>query len=95
MKVSRKKRDSITWHAGRSDGAQPITRGRAGHDATGLREPDKSGQTTGAYFCITRTLGAQLPETADEPMPGEANADYDEEMTGGEMDLSYLTFGGE
>ena len=47
------------------------------------------------YFCITRTLGAQLPETADEPMPGEANADYDEEMTGGEMDLSYLTFGGE
>ena len=48
VKVSRKKRDSITWHAGRSDGAQPITRGRAGHDATGLREPDKSGQTTGA-----------------------------------------------
>ena len=46
--VSRKKRDSITWHAGRSDGAQLITRERASHDATGLREPDESGQTTGA-----------------------------------------------
>ena len=47
------------------------------------------------YFCITRTLGAQLPEAAEDPMPGEANEDYDEEMTGGEMDMSYLSYGGE
>ena len=47
------------------------------------------------YLCITRTLGAQLPEQTEERLPGEANEDYDEEMTGGEMDTSYLSYGGE
>ena len=28
-------------------------------------------------------------------LPGEVNEDYDEEMTGGEMDTSYLSYGGE
>lgn len=47
------------------------------------------------YFCITRTLGAQLAETQDDELELERVNDYDEEMTGGDMDASYLTYGGE
>lgn len=47
------------------------------------------------YFCITRTLGAERPEEEpeDRTLDGGA-ADYDQEMTGGDMDDSYLNFGG-
>lgn len=43
------------------------------------------------YFCITRTLGAERPELPPEDR--EAGEDYDEQMTGGEVSESYLTFG--
>lgn len=47
------------------------------------------------YFAITRTLGAEPPEEPEElDGPGEQETDYDEEMTGGDMDESYLSFGG-
>ena len=47
------------------------------------------------YFAITRTLGAELPpEPEDDILLSGGAADYDEEMTGGDMDDSYLNFGG-
>jgi hypothetical protein len=47
------------------------------------------------YFAVTRTLNAErvyTPTPEDyEPMQ---LTDYDEEMTGGDMDENYLTYGG-
>lgn len=46
------------------------------------------------YFCITRTLGAEsFSKTEDDDLDRRAN-DYDEEMTGGEMDDGYMAYGG-
>ena len=45
------------------------------------------------YFCITRTLHAELAQPVrvyDE----EEEEDYDDAMTGGEMSDSYLSYGG-
>ena len=48
------------------------------------------------YFCITRTLGAIRPEIVDiDDYESDSISDYDEEMTGGDMSDSYLTYGGE
>lgn len=48
------------------------------------------------YFCVTRTLGAELPEPQQSADPEDDDAvDYDQEMTGGEMTDDYLTYGGE
>ncbi len=45
------------------------------------------------YFCITRTLRAELPEIVEvDPLDGPGE-DYDEGMTGGEMTESYLAYG--
>lgn len=46
------------------------------------------------YFCITRTLGAEsFSKTEDDDIDRRAN-DYNEEMTGGEMDDGYMAYGG-
>ena len=47
------------------------------------------------YFCITRTLGAERFVEQEDELLAERGTDYDEEMTGGDMDASYLTYGGE
>ena len=47
------------------------------------------------YFCITRTLGAERFIEQEDELLAERSTDYDEEMTGGDMDASYLTYGGE
>ena len=49
------------------------------------------------YFAVTRLLGAELPVKQDAPDPlfDEAETDYDEEMTGGEMTEDYMAYGGE
>ena len=47
------------------------------------------------YFCITRTLGAERFIEQEDELLAERGTDYDEEMTGGDMDASYLTYGGE
>ena len=46
------------------------------------------------YFAITRTLQPEMakPVVADDDF--ETMEDYDEAMTGGEMDNSYLFYGG-
>jgi len=46
------------------------------------------------YFCITRTLGAEPYSAPEEDEDGQFQ-DYDEAMTGGAMDESYLAYGGE
>ena len=46
------------------------------------------------YFCITRTLGAELMLQNDDDFEDEI-ADYDDSMTGGEMNDDYLSYGGE
>lgn len=46
------------------------------------------------YFCITRTLGAEVEQAADEDEDELGVMDYDDEMTGGDMSQSYLTYGG-
>lgn len=46
------------------------------------------------YFAITRTLGAELMEPRDD-YDDEGFADYDDEMTGGEMNDDYLSYGGD
>lgn len=45
------------------------------------------------YFAVTRTLGAEMPEQPIE-RDEDAAVDYDEAMTGGDMDDSYLAYGG-
>ena len=47
------------------------------------------------YFCITRTLGAERFIEQEDELLAERGTDYDEEMTGGDVDASYLTYGGE
>ena len=47
------------------------------------------------YFCITRTLGAERFIEREDELLAERGTDYDEEMTGGDVDASYLTYGGE
>lgn len=46
------------------------------------------------YFAITRTLGAEREEPVYDD-DDDGIHDYDDEMTGGEMDSSYLSYGGE
>lgn len=43
------------------------------------------------YFCAAHTLAAQRP--GEEGWPGAGEADYDQAMTGTEMDESYLRYG--
>lgn len=46
------------------------------------------------YFCVTRTLGAELPEQPqEEDLISGGAADYDDVMTGGDMDPGYLCYG--
>lgn len=47
------------------------------------------------YFCITRTLGAELQAAEEDDDDLDGVLDYDDEMTGGDMDASYLTYGGD
>ena len=46
------------------------------------------------YFAVTRVMGAQKMETQEPEELGDSGTDYDEEMTGGECDASYLNYGG-
>ena len=46
------------------------------------------------YFCITRTLGAELMLTRDD-YDDNSITDYDDEMTGGNVSADYLAYGGE
>ena len=46
------------------------------------------------YFAVTRLLGAERPELPEPPEPGQERlADYDAEMTGGDVDEGYLHYG--
>ena len=45
------------------------------------------------YFSVTRTLGAERVEAAEEPEFDNAAVDYDEEMTGGDMTDDYMAYG--
>ena len=47
------------------------------------------------YYAVTRTLGAELPQAADVDDIEDDITDYDEAMTGGDMDDGYLDYGGE
>ena len=47
------------------------------------------------YFCITRTLGAEMMDAREDDFEEDGGTDYDEEMTGGDMDASYLCYGGD
>lgn len=46
------------------------------------------------YFCITRTLGAEVAAGHDDEEDEPEGTDYDDEMTGGDMSQSYLAYGG-
>lgn len=46
------------------------------------------------YFCVTRTLGAERVFAKDD-YDDEPVMDYDDQMTGGDVDRSYLTYGGD
>ena len=46
------------------------------------------------YFCITRTLGAEQAAGRGEDEGERDGADYDDEMTGGDMSEGYLSYGG-
>ena len=46
------------------------------------------------YFCITRTLGAELVLRRDDDYDTSIT-DYDDEMTGGDVSADYLAYGGE
>lgn len=46
------------------------------------------------YFCITRTLGAERAEPMLDDFDDRDLVDYDDDMTGGDMDQSYLCYGG-
>lgn len=46
------------------------------------------------YFCVMRTLGAQAPEEPPE-QDYRSGTDYDEAMTGGEIDDGYMAYGGD
>lgn len=46
------------------------------------------------YFCITRTLGAQMETQEVTDDFDRTYTDYDEEMTGGDLDGGYLAYGG-
>lgn len=46
------------------------------------------------YFCVTRTLGAEPPKLPAEEDFEMQGTNYDEAMTGGDTDASYLTYGG-
>ena len=47
------------------------------------------------YYCVTRTLGAEHEVFAVVDDEDIVIVDYDDEMTGGAMDSSYLNYGGE
>ena len=47
------------------------------------------------YFCVTRTMGAERDEPQNEDDIDEKMTDYDDIMTGGEMEDSYLAYGGD
>lgn len=46
------------------------------------------------YFCVTRTLKAETMGGKAEDDLEDRGADYDEEMTGGDVDEGYLAYGG-
>lgn len=46
------------------------------------------------YFCITRTLNAEVAQTTTHYDDDDFEEDYDDAMTGGEMNDSYMTYGG-
>lgn len=46
------------------------------------------------YYAVTRTLGAELAQAVEPDDVAETTMDYDEAMTGGDMDSGYLTYGG-
>lgn len=46
------------------------------------------------YFAVTRVMGAQRMETREVEELGDDGEDYDEGMTGGVCDESYLNYGG-
>lgn len=47
------------------------------------------------YFCVTRTLGAERFEPKQDDLEFEERmTDYDTEMTGGDVDAGYLSYGG-
>lgn len=46
------------------------------------------------YYAVTRLMGAERPAAPELPEPGQDHlTDYDEEMTGGDMDEGYLNYG--
>lgn len=47
------------------------------------------------YFAVTRTLNAEQMQSSIEDEFTSGGTDYDEAMTGDDMDNSYLTYGGE
>lgn len=48
------------------------------------------------YFCITRTMGAVREETPEDDLTDrDRGTDYDEVMTGAEIDEGYLAYGGD
>ena len=47
------------------------------------------------YFAITRTLQPEMAKPAAYDDDFDYEEDYDEAMTGGEMDSSYLYYGGD
>lgn len=48
------------------------------------------------YYAVTRTLGAELPDVSGADDDFDAGGtDYDEAMTGGDMDDGYLAYGGD
>ena len=74
----------------------PLLQHDEGNPADCATEPHSITHDTDAlrYFAVTRVLGAtKTEEPAAERWDGKT--DYDEEMTGGDPDTSYLTYGGE
>lgn len=46
------------------------------------------------YFAVTRVMGVQKMVAQEPEVLGDDETDYDEAMTGGECDASYLNYGG-
>ena len=44
------------------------------------------------YFCITRTLSPEMATEADDDFFEDHLVSYDEEMTGGDVDDSYMNY---
>lgn len=46
------------------------------------------------YYAVTRTLNAEKPVVQTDEDEFTTSVSYDDEMTGGDMDDTYLTYGG-